>query len=71
MKKTFSVSVDASSKYPMRVVYMIEANRWHTAIAEAVRKWFKEHKHMRSERCTVNAFLIKTSNKSSVAESEE
>lgn len=41
--KVYSVTVDASSRYPIPVTYQIEASSWATAIARGVKKYFKEH----------------------------
>ena len=58
-KRTFSVHVDGSPRYPMPQVYLVEATKWHTAITEGVRRWFNEHKSIRATRCRVDAYLIK------------
>lgn len=58
MKKVFQIRVDASSRYPMPQVYQIEANSFAQAIKEAVKQYFKDHKHLRTDHCVVNCIKI-------------
>lgn len=56
--KVFSITVNASPRYPIRETYQIEASGWSTAIARAIREYFRKHKHMRSEHCSVSAYFV-------------
>lgn len=56
--KVFSVTVNASPRYPIKETFQIEATSWAPAISRAVREYFKKHKHMRSSHCYVSAYFI-------------
>lgn len=53
--KTYSITVNASPRYPIRKTYQVEATSWAAAISRAVRQYFKEHKCMRTTTCYVTA----------------
>lgn len=56
--KIFSITVDASPRYPMPKTYSVEATNWSAAIARATRQYFKDHKNLRPLFCKVRAMFI-------------
>lgn len=56
--KIYSITVNASPRYPIKKTYNVEATGWATAIARAVRQYMKEHKHLRTDHCYVSAFKV-------------
>jgi hypothetical protein len=60
MAKTYTITVNASPRYPMKENFTITAGSWGGAIAKAVKEYFKKHKGLRTDFCQVYAIKIKT-----------
>lgn len=56
--KRYYVTVNASPKYPVREGFHVTASTFGTAIARAVKMYFKKHTGWRTDFCDVRAQVV-------------
>ena len=69
--KVFSITINASPRYPIKETFQVSATNWPAAISRAVREYFKKHKHMRTKQCYVSAFYLSQKLKQEEGASDE
>jgi len=57
-KGMFSVSVNASPRYPVKETINVEANNFAMAHQKAIKEYFKRHKNLRSTFCSAYATFV-------------